>query len=115
MTGAREVAYETLRAVHESDAYANLLLPAAIERAGLSAGDAALATELTYGTLRRRGTYDAIIGIAADRAPSSIDPEILDALRLGVGLPRGALREGRARRRRVHQRRAAARVAGHPR
>ena len=84
MTGAREVAYETLRAVHESDAYANLLLPAAIERAGLSAGDAALATELTYGTLRRRGTYDAIIGIAADRAPSSIDPEILDALRLGV-------------------------------
>ena len=29
------VAYETLRAVHESDAYANLLLPKAIARAGL--------------------------------------------------------------------------------
>ncbi|MDZ8276056.1 transcription antitermination factor NusB [Microbacterium aquimaris] len=84
MSGARQVAYETLRAVHESDAYANLLLPTAIERAGLSEADAALATELTYGTLRRRGTYDAVIGIAADRAPSSIDPEILDALRLGV-------------------------------
>ncbi|MDZ8172722.1 RsmB/NOP family class I SAM-dependent RNA methyltransferase [Microbacterium xanthum] len=84
MTGAREVAYETLRAVHESDAYSNLLLPAAIQRAGLSSGDAALATELTYGTLRRRGTYDAVIGIAADRSPASIDPAVLDALRLGV-------------------------------
>ena len=41
---------------HESDAYANLLLPAAIARAGLDTADAGLATELTYGTLRRQGT-----------------------------------------------------------
>jgi 16S rRNA (cytosine967-C5)-methyltransferase len=81
---ARTVAYETLRAVHESDAYANLLLPRAIERAQLTTADAALATELTYGTLRRQGTYDAIIGVAADRAPADIDPPVLDALRLGV-------------------------------
>ena len=65
MSGAgqspRWVAYDTLRAVHSSDAYANLLLPRAIGRAGLSAADAGLATELTYGTLRREGTYDAVI------------------------------------------------------
>jgi 16S rRNA (cytosine967-C5)-methyltransferase len=81
---ARRVAFDTLRAVHESDAYANLLLPKAIERAGLSTADAGLATELTYGTLRRQGTYDAIIGIAAERSVLEIDPEVLDALRLGV-------------------------------
>lgn len=87
MSGAqasRRVAYDTIRAVHESDAYANLLLPRTIERAGLSTADAGLATELTYGTLRREGTYDAVIAIAADRPVADIDPSVLDALRLGV-------------------------------
>lgn len=83
-SAARQVAYDVLRAVNESDAYANLLLPTTIERAQLSSADAALATELTYGTLRRQGTYDAIISIAADRAPQDIDPSVIDALRLGV-------------------------------
>ncbi|WEG10526.1 transcription antitermination factor NusB [Microbacterium horticulturae] len=82
--GARGVAYETLRAVDADDAYANLLLPRLIERAGLSEADARLTTELTYGTLRRRGTYDAVIASAADRAVDRIDPAVLDALRLGV-------------------------------
>lgn len=81
---ARRVAFETIRAVNESDAYANLLLPSSIARAGLTAADAALATELTYGTLRRQGTYDAVIAIAADRPVHEIDPAVLDALRLGV-------------------------------
>ena len=81
---ARRVAYDTIRAVHESDAYANLLLPTTIERAGLSTADAGLATELTYGTLRREGTYDAVVALAADRAVHDIDPAVLDALRLGV-------------------------------
>ncbi len=81
---SRRVAYDTIRAVHESDAYANLLLPTSIQRAGLDTSDAALATELTYGTLRRQGTYDAVIAIAADRDIPEIDPAVLDALRLGV-------------------------------
>lgn len=81
---SRRVAYDTIRAVHESDAYANLLLPTSIARAGLGTSDAALATELTYGTLRRQGTYDAVIAIAADRGIPEIDPAVLDALRLGV-------------------------------
>ena len=81
---ARRVAFDVVHAVHASDAYANLLLPTSIERAGLSTADAALATELTYGTLRRRGTYDAVIEIAADRAARDIDPAVLDALRIGA-------------------------------
>ncbi|MFT4212084.1 MAG: transcription antitermination factor NusB [Microbacterium sp.] len=84
MSDSRRVAYDVLRAVHESDAYANLLLPAAIDRAGLTEKDAALATELTYGTLRRQGTYDAVIADAAGREVTAIDPEVLDALRLGA-------------------------------
>ncbi|MBT9607110.1 transcription antitermination factor NusB [Microbacterium sp.] len=82
--GARAVAFDVLRAVSADEAYANLLLPHAIERAKLDAQDAGLATELTYGTLRRRGTYDAIIAAAADRGVDRIDPPVLDALRLGV-------------------------------
>ncbi|MBT2485964.1 MULTISPECIES: RsmB/NOP family class I SAM-dependent RNA methyltransferase [unclassified Microbacterium] len=81
---ARRVAYDVLRAVSDSDAYANLLLPTAIADAGLTPQDAALATELTYGTLRRRGMYDAIIVSAAERGIDGIDPAVLDALRLAV-------------------------------
>lgn len=81
---ARRVAYDVLRAVSESDAYANLMLPSAIAEAELTPQDAALATELAYGTLRRRGTYDAIIEAAADRSVDSIDPGVLDALRLAA-------------------------------
>ncbi len=81
---ARRVAYDVLRAVHGSDAYANLLLPAKLAESGLSEADAGLATELTYGTLRRQGYYDRIIELASGRALSKIDPEVLDAVRLGV-------------------------------
>jgi 16S rRNA (cytosine967-C5)-methyltransferase len=118
---SRRVAFETIRAVNESDAYANLLLPKAIARAGLDTADAGLATELTYGTLRRQGTYDAVIQIAADRPAHEIDPAVLDALRLGARrVPRRRQRIGRARperrqpwSRRVRERGAAAHLAGH--
>lgn len=81
---ARGVALDVIRAVRTDDAYANLLLPRALHRAGLHDADAALATELTYGTLRRQGTYDAVIALAAERDPARIDPDVLDALRLGA-------------------------------
>jgi len=81
---ARRVAYEVITAVRRDDAYANLLLPVKLERARLGAQDAALATELTYGTLRQQGYYDAVIELAAKRPTSEIDEAILDVLRLGV-------------------------------
>ena len=81
-TAARVVAFDVLRAVRESDAYANLLLPTRIDRAGLSTADAGLATELTYGTLRMQGLYDAVIALAAKRPVTEIDPPILDVLRM---------------------------------
>lgn len=80
----RRVALDVISAVRDSDAYANLLLPGRIARARLSPADAALATELTYGTLRMQGYYDRVIARAAGRPVDRIDPPILDVLRLGA-------------------------------
>lgn len=81
---ARRVAYDVLAAVEQRDAYANLLLPALLNERGMSGRDAALATELTYGTLRRQGTYDAILEACVDRTLASVDREVLPVLRLGA-------------------------------
>ncbi|MEU7854753.1 transcription antitermination factor NusB [Nonomuraea sp. NPDC049141] len=70
-----------MRAVDERDSYANLLMPRLLRERGVKGRDAALATELAYGTLRGLGTYDAIIEMCVDRAP---DPDVRDALRLGA-------------------------------
>lgn len=80
----RRIAFDVLIAVDDDDAYANLLLPPRLSRAGLSTADAGLATELTYGTLRGRGLYDAIIAHAAGRSVSKLDTPARNALRLGA-------------------------------
>ena len=79
---ARRAAYDVLRAVADRDAYANLLLPALLAERGITGRDAAFATELTYSTLRGRGTYDAILAACSDR--DEIDPPVRDVLRLGA-------------------------------
>jgi 16S rRNA (cytosine967-C5)-methyltransferase len=81
---ARRTAYDVLAAVSTREAYANLLLAAAAREAGLHGRDAALATELVNGTLRNRGSYDAIIELCADRELGRIDQPVLDTLRLGA-------------------------------
>ncbi|MFI0239555.1 RsmB/NOP family class I SAM-dependent RNA methyltransferase [Streptomyces sp. NPDC016845] len=90
----RILAFEALRAVDERDAYANLVLPPLLRKArekGAKEGgekfdgrDAALATELVYGTLRRQGTYDAIVAACIDRPLREVDPPVLDVLNMGV-------------------------------
>lgn len=84
----RFLAFEALRAVDERDAYANLVLPPLLrkarEKGDFDARDAALATELVYGTLRKQGTYDAIIASCVDRPLREVDPPVLDVLSLGV-------------------------------
>lgn len=73
-----------LSRVATEDAYANLLLPTAIARAGLDTRDAGFATELVSGTLRRQGTYDAVLAACVTRPLPSLDPGVLIALRLGA-------------------------------
>lgn len=77
---ARGVAYTVLAAVREDDAYVNLLLPRLMGEQNLDTRDAAFATELTHGTIRWQGTYDAIVGHLAQR---DLDPAVRDVLRLG--------------------------------
>src|SRR5580693_3085016 len=81
---ARRVALDVLLAVTGRDAYANLLLPQLLRRRGLAGRDAALATELAYGTLRGRGTYDAVLAICCDRDLDSLDAVVREVLRLGT-------------------------------
>lgn len=73
-----------LLAVTTRDAYANLHLAATLREHGQRGQDAALATELVYGTLRNRACYDAVIGACADRPLDQIDPGVLEVLRLGT-------------------------------
>ncbi|WP_368499726.1 RsmB/NOP family class I SAM-dependent RNA methyltransferase [Herbiconiux sp. A18JL235] len=81
---ARRIALEVISAVRADDAYANLLLPGKIAAAGLAPADAALATELTYGTLRLRGYYDSVIEQASGRPIDEIDGAVRDVLELGA-------------------------------
>jgi 16S rRNA (cytosine967-C5)-methyltransferase len=80
---ARRAAYDVLRAVRVADAYTNLALPVALGRRRVSGRDAAFATELASGTIRRRGTYDAILAECIDRPLDKVQVKVLDILRLG--------------------------------
>ncbi len=80
----RRVAYRLLRAVDADGAYANLVLPRLITETRLHGRDAALATELGYGTVRAAGTLDEIIGRCVTRAAAEVQPEVRDLLRLGA-------------------------------
>ena len=80
----RRAAFDLLRAVDERSAYANLVLPAMLRERSLTGRDAAFATELAYGTLRGRGTYDVVLAACVDRPLDRLDPPVLDLLRLGT-------------------------------
>ncbi|MFW0784951.1 transcription antitermination factor NusB [Gordonia sp. CPCC 206044] len=81
---ARSAARDTLRAIRERDAYANLVLPKMLRERKITGRDAALATELAYGSARAQGLLDAVIEAAARRPVAEIDGGILDVLRLGT-------------------------------
>ena len=81
---ARTAAFDVLRTVAESDAYANLVLPPLLRERGIRGRDAGFATELAYGTLRLRGRYDAVLAQCTGRSLDQVDPPVLDALRLGA-------------------------------
>jgi 16S rRNA (cytosine967-C5)-methyltransferase len=81
---ARRLAFDGLREVHAEDGYANLVLARLLRERRLPPRDAALATELFAGTCRLQGSYDAIIEAAAGRRLNTLQPAVLDLLRLGA-------------------------------
>jgi len=80
----RLTAYDVLKAVREQDAYANLVLPRLLRERGLEGRDAALATELAYGTLRAQGQLDTVLQACVDRPLDAVDAPVRDVLRLGA-------------------------------
>jgi 16S rRNA (cytosine967-C5)-methyltransferase len=81
---ARLAAYDVLKAVRENDAYANLVLPGLLRERRIDGRDAALATELAYGTLRAQGQLDAVLQACVDRPLDEVDPPVRDVLRIGA-------------------------------
>ncbi|GAB3705135.1 RsmB/NOP family class I SAM-dependent RNA methyltransferase [Mariniluteicoccus flavus] len=81
---ARRAAYDALRAVTGQDAYANLVGPDLLQQRHVSGRDAAFATELLNGTCRLQGTYDRIIEAASGRDMKTLQPSVVDVLRLGA-------------------------------
>nr|WP_294697010.1 RsmB/NOP family class I SAM-dependent RNA methyltransferase [uncultured Friedmanniella sp.] len=80
---ARRLAFDALRKVNGEGGYANLVLAELLAERDLDARDAAFATELLAGTCRLQGTYDAILTAASGRALATLQPAVLDLLRLG--------------------------------
>jgi 16S rRNA (cytosine967-C5)-methyltransferase len=81
---ARAAALDVRKAGRVDQAYTHLVLPAVLRHHGLSGRDAAFVTELASGTIRRQGTYDAILAACVDRPLSKVEAKVLDALRLGT-------------------------------
>ena len=84
MASPRRIAFDVLRQVTGEDAYANLALAKRLAVAGLDARDAAFVTELVAGTCRLLGTYDLVIEAAGGRPIATMQPAVVDLLRLGT-------------------------------
>lgn len=81
---ARVVALDVLEQVREG-AFANIVLPKALRSAHISGRGRGFATNLTYGTLRMLGRWDAILVHCVQGRPfDEIDPLVHDILRLGA-------------------------------
>jgi 16S rRNA (cytosine967-C5)-methyltransferase len=79
---ARAVAARVLERVGDDDAFADLVLEAEITARSLSRRDAALATELVYGTLRWQRYLDWMLARHSKRALGRLDTRVLVLLRL---------------------------------
>jgi len=79
---ARVEALRILCRVEEDQAFADLALDAALERAKLPPRDRALTTELVYGTLRWQRRLDWILAPHSRRRLERLDPWVRNLLRL---------------------------------
>lgn len=81
---ARSVAIDVVRRVTDEGAYSNLALSRTLARAHLSDRDAAFATELVYGTLRRIVPIDHALASFVERPLETAPKRARAALRLGA-------------------------------
>ncbi len=82
MSGPRNTAVWALNAVLEDGAYSDTILDILLERdRTLTIEDRALATEITYGTLRNLGHIDWVLAHFSKRPLPSLDTDVLNILR----------------------------------
>ncbi|MGH2635107.1 MAG: 16S rRNA (cytosine(967)-C(5))-methyltransferase RsmB [Actinomycetota bacterium] len=81
---ARSVALDVIRRVTDEGAYSNVTLARTLSRAALPGRDAALATELAYGTLRRMIALDHALSPLLDRPLDTAPKPARALLRLGA-------------------------------
>ena len=60
---SRRIARQIVQRVLEEGAYSNLILSNELNNNEINDKDKGLITEIVYGTLRRKGTLDVLIGI----------------------------------------------------
>lgn len=82
--GAREVALLALHRVETDGSYADRVLDSLLGETDLPKRDRALATELTYGTLRWRGRIDWILNRLVKGGIERLTPWVRNILRLGA-------------------------------
>lgn len=80
----RAIAAFVCHAVNGTGQRAKQLLESELERTGFARRDRDLTTELVYGSLRRRGTLDHVLGIFSSTPLRKVQPRVLELLRLGA-------------------------------
>jgi 16S rRNA (cytosine967-C5)-methyltransferase len=81
---ARQLALDVLIRVDQEQAYSNLLLNRSLERSGMNRREAALATELVYGTIQRRITLDYYLNRFVAGGVDRLQPWVRNLLRLSM-------------------------------
>lgn len=81
---ARELAMDVLTRVEQEGAYSNLLLNQSLQKHALDRPDAALATELVYGTIQRLNTLDHWLSRFVAKGVNSLTPWVRSLLRMSL-------------------------------
>ena len=84
MSPARAAAFAALRRLRTSGSRLDESAAALPELSSLSTADRGLANELVNGTVKRRGTIDAVLGSYTKAPLKSAHPDVRDALRLAA-------------------------------